>query len=282
VSRFTLSGLPLRGLALTGVRYTYAGARGPSLRGVELCLEPGRVLGVAGANGAGKSTLCLVAAGLAPGTIGGRLDGSVTVDGVAASSLRPHELAQRCGLLLEHAGTQLSHTTATVFEEVAFGPSNLGMAVPEVVDRTWWALRAVGIESLAARDPGRLSGGQAQLAALAGVLAMRPRYLILDEPTSELDPAGTSLVADALARLSRETGAGVLLVEHKTQVLARVATEIVVLDDGAVALSGSAADVLADPRLEGHGVTPPAAVVVERELRAAGIEWTADLRETLA
>jgi energy-coupling factor transporter ATP-binding protein EcfA2 len=268
-------------LELADVRYTYAGARRPSLRGVSLRLEPGRVVGLAGANDAGKSTLCLVAAGLAPGSIGGRLQGSVAVDGVEAAGLRTHELAQRCGLMLEHSAAQLSHTTATVFEEVAFGPSNLGLPVADVVERVWSGLRTVGIEDLAPRDPGRLSGGQAQLVALAGVLAMRPRYLILDEPTSELDPAGTALVADAIARAAGETEVGVLLVEHKTDVLARIAHEIVVLDDGAVALSGAAPEVLGDPRLAELGVRPPARVRLEREIRAARIEWTKALREAL-
>jgi energy-coupling factor transporter ATP-binding protein EcfA2 len=146
--------------------------------------------------------------------------------------------------------------------------------VPEVVERAWWALRAVGIEKLAARDPARLSGGEGQLVALASVLALRPKYLILDEPTSELDPAGTSLVAEALGRVARETGAGILLVEHKTDVLARIADEVVVLDRGAVALAGAAAPALADPRLAALGVESPAAVRLERMVRAAGLEWS--------
>ena len=178
--------------------------------------------------------------------------------------------------------TQLSGTTATVFEEVAFGPCNLGLAAGEVIERVWWALGAVGIEGLAPRDPARLSGGQSQLVALAGVLALRPKYLILDEPTSELDPAGTALVADAIVRAAHETGAGVLLVEHKTEVLARIAHEMVVLDGGRVALSGPTAEVLADARLAELGVEAPSRMRLERELQAVGVHWTAALREALA
>jgi energy-coupling factor transporter ATP-binding protein EcfA2 len=266
---------------LSGVRYRYAGASSSALVSIDLRLEPGRVVGVAGANEAGKSTLCLVAAGLAPAVIGGRLEGSVRIDGVETAAMRPHDLAQRCGLLFQNAATQLSNTTATVFEEVAFGPCNLGLPVTEVVDRVWWALRAVGIESLAPRDPARLSGGQGQLVALASVLALRPRYLVLDEPTSELDPAGTRLVADALARIARETGAGILLVEHKTDVLAQIADEVAVLERGAVVLSGPAAAALADPRLVELGVEPPAGVRLERAVRVSGIEWSAALAEAI-
>ncbi len=269
-------------IELVAVGYRYAGAGTPALRAIDLRVEPGRVVGVVGANESGKTTLCLVAAGLAPGVIGGRLEGAARIDGVETATLRPYELAQRCGMLFQNAATQLSNTTATVFEEVAFGPCNLGLAVAEVVELVWWALGAVGIEELASRDPARLSGGQGQLVALASVLALRPRYLILDEPTSELDPAGTALVADALARTARETGAGVLVVEHKTDVLARIADELVVLADGRVALAGDAAAVLADPRLAEFGVEPPSRVRLQRRLAAAGVEPTARIVEAMA
>jgi energy-coupling factor transporter ATP-binding protein EcfA2 len=269
------------GLVLDRASYRYAGASAGALASIDLRLEPGRVVGVVGPNESGKSTLCLVAAGLAPAVIAGSLEGSVRIDGVDTTAIRPHELAQHCGLLFQNPMTQLSGTTATVFEEVAFGPCNLGLPAAEVTGRVWWALGAVGIEPLAPRDPARLSGGQAQLVSLASVLALRPGYLILDEPTSELDPAGTRLVADALVRIARETGAGVLLVEHKTDVLARIADEIVVLERGVVALSGRAAAVLADPRLVELGVEPPAAVRLERAVRASGVEWSAALAEAI-
>jgi len=264
-------------IELSGVRYRYAGAAKPALTSIDLRLEPGRVLGVVGANESGKTTLCLVAGGFAPGVVGGRLEGSARIDGVETRSIPTHALALHCGLLFQNAATQLSNTTATVFEEVGFGPCNLGLAVPDVIERIWWALRAVGIEDLAPRDPARLSGGQGQLVALASVLALRPRYLILDEPTSELDPAGTALVVGALARVAEETGAGILLVEHKTDVLARIADEVVVLGDGSVSFAGPAAAVLADPVLAQLGVEPPAPVALERDVRAAGLDWPVEL-----
>ncbi len=265
-------------LEMAGVGYRYAGATVSALESVDLRVDPGRVLGVAGANESGKSTLCLVGAGLAPAVIGGRLSGTVHVDGTDAAGLATHELAQRCGLLFQHAATQLSHTTATVFEEVAFGPCHLGLPAYEAVERVWAALGDVGIGDLAPRDPMRLSGGQSQLVALASVLAMRPRYLILDEPTSELDPAGTRLVAGALARLAA-TGTGILLVEHKTDVLAQIADEAMVLAGGRAAMSGPASKVLGDPRLAELGVDPPASVGLERAVRSAGLEWTRGLAE---
>jgi energy-coupling factor transport system ATP-binding protein len=259
-------------LSLSGATYRYAGAPRDVLLGVDLSVTPGRVLGLIGPNEAGKSTLCLVASGLAPASIGGRLHGSVTVDGVETRALKPHELAQRCGVLFQNPTTQLSGTAMTVYEELAFGPRNLGLPVGEIVARVEWALDTLGITALAPKDPARLSGGQAQLVALASVLALRPAYLVLDEPTSQLDPQGTRLVGDALARLAGETGTGILIVEHKTELLAAMADAVAVLDAGRVVAAGPTAQVLADPELLARGVEPPAAVRLRRALEAAGLD----------
>ena len=258
-------------LVLRGARYRYAGTATASLIDVDLELEPGSVLGVVGANGAGKSTLCLVAAGLAPATIGGRLDGVVTIDGRDTAHERPDSLAQRCGILFQNPLTQLSGTSATVWEEVAFGPRNLGLGLPEVVGRVDGALAALAIAHLAERDPTRLSGGQAQLVALAGVLAMRPAYLILDEPTSQLDPLGTRLVADAITAVAAVGDTAVLLVEHKTDLVAAICRRVAVMEEGRIARVGTAAEVLGDERLEGWGVDPPALVRLSRSTAAAGV-----------
>ena len=258
-------------LVLDAVTYRYAGTREPALTDVTLEIEPGTVLGVIGANEAGKSTLCLLAAGLAPGTIGGRIEGRVEIDGLATATARPSELAQRCGILFQNAETQLSGTAATVWEEVAFGPRNLSLSLGEIAERTDWALEVLDIESLAPREPGRLSGGQAQLVALAAVLAMRPAYVVLDEPTSQLDPRGTQLVGNALQRLALDIGAGLLVVEHKTDLLATIAGQCVVLAEGRVVAAGSSAEVLSDARLEQWGIEPPAAVRIGRAAEAAGL-----------
>ena len=259
-------------LSLSRARYRYAGSDNPALDGVDLVVQPGEVVGVVGANDAGKTTLCLVAAGLAPATIGGRLDGLVTIDGLATAGSRPHELAQRCGILFQNPITQLSGTAATVWEEVAFAPRNLGLPLDEIADRVEAALAQLGIGSLADRDPMRLSGGQAQLVALAGVLALRPPYLVLDEPTSQLDPEGTRLVGAALAGLAGGTGAGILVVEHKTDLLAAIAGRIAILAGGQVVGTGPATTVLADERLAEWGITAPSAVSLRRSLRERDLE----------
>jgi energy-coupling factor transport system ATP-binding protein len=258
-------------IRLRGVGYAYPGTNAAVLHDIDLDVERGRVLGVVGPNDAGKSTLCLVAAGLAPNVIGGRLDGHVELDAIDVRGLQPYEAAQRAGILFQNPQTQLSGTTATVFEEVAFGPRNLGLDLDQLVRRVQAALAAVGIADLAGRDPQRLSGGQAQLVALASVLALRPSALILDEPTSQLDPAGTRLVGDALMHLAADGDTAILIDEHKTDLLERLAHEVVVLDAGAIVLRGPARQTLADDRLPELGVTPPSAVAIRRAARKAGL-----------
>ncbi|MEP7082734.1 MAG: ABC transporter ATP-binding protein, partial [Chloroflexota bacterium] len=168
-------------------------------------------------------------------------------------------------------GTQLSQVTATVFEEVAFGPMNFALARDEVASRTWEALATLGIEDLAERDPRRLSGGQQQLLAIAGLLAMRPAHLVLDEPTAQLDPEGTHLVTDALARLAAG-GTAILVAEQKTDVLARLASRIVALEHGRVVMDGPTDAVLGDPRVAELGVTAPAAVRLRQAATGAGLD----------
>jgi len=267
----------VRGLVLAGVRYRYAGATGHALDGVDIAVRPGEVVGVVGPNDAGKSTLCLVAAGLAPGTIGGTLEGSVTIDGTETREQKPYQHAQQTGVLFQNPATQLSGTTRSVWEEVAFGPRNLGLPLGEVVDRVEAALAALRIAQLGERDPGRLSGGQAQLVALASVIALGPRYLVLDEPTSQLDPRGTRLVGDALAEIAVSGDTGILLVEHKTDLLARLAARVVILNGGRTAWAGAAATVLGDASLRSRGVEPPSAVRLRNALAAAGLSIPDDV-----
>jgi energy-coupling factor transport system ATP-binding protein len=258
-------------LTLEGVTYRYPGAEGPALRGIDLQLADGEVVGVVGAGEAGKSTLCLVASGLAPRSVGGTLTGRLLIDGEDTTGQPIHDLVSRVAICFQNPATQLSQVADTVFEEVAFGPLNLGLDRLDVAARTAEALAALDIEDLAERDPRNLSGGQMQLVAVAGLLAMRPRHLVLDEPTAQLDPEGKRLVAQALRRLAAE-GMAFLVAEHDTDLLAAICTRVLVVDQGTVVLTGPAAEVLADPRLEAWGVEPPAPIRMRRALEAAGMD----------
>jgi energy-coupling factor transport system ATP-binding protein len=260
-------------LSMAGVTYRYAGTLTESLRGVNLAIQPGRVVGLVGPNGAGKSTLCLCAVGLAPGVVGGALTGTVKIDGLDTKDTPEHQLAQHAGILFQESQTQITSGAPSVWEEIAFGPRNLSLTRDEVIERTWSAVDALRLRDIVDRDPSRLSGGQAQLVALAAVLALGPKYLVLDEPTSQLDPLGTRLVGETLARAARETGVGVLIAEHKTDLLARMCDEVAVINAGAIVARGTADLIFSDPALKQWGVAPPADVALRQQVVAAGLTW---------
>jgi energy-coupling factor transporter ATP-binding protein EcfA2 len=268
-------------LALEGIGYRYAGASRPSLLGIDLAVADGEVVGVAGASDAGKSTLCLVLSGLAPRTIGGQVRGRVLLDGEQVDAWPIHRLSERIGICFQSPATQLSQVARTVFEEVAFGPMNLGIDRDEIVERTWSALDELRIADLAARDPLQLSGGQQQLVAICGLLALRPAHLILDEPTAQLDPEGTRLVGEAVAGLASR-GASIVITEQKTDLLAAVCDRVVVLDAGSVAIEGPVDAVLADPALRSLGVDEPAAIRLTRLATEAGLGTDGIARLTAA
>lgn len=259
-------------LQLDGVSYRYAGYAAPVLHEIHLTLADGEIVGVVGANEMGKSTLCLVVSGLAPGSIGGALTGGgLSIDGEPMAGRPLHEFATRVGIGFQNPATQLSGVTGSVFEEVALGPMNLGLTQRDTVERTNHALANLGIEHLAEREPRRLSGGQAQLVVIASLLAMRPRHLVLDEPTAQLDPEGTRLVGEALKGLA-STGTALLIAEHKTDLLDGLCQRVVVLEGGRIVADDAAGAVLIDPRLTDWGVDPPARVRLAGSMAARGLD----------
>ena len=259
-------------LELRNVGYRYAGYARQVLHDVDLTLADGEIVGVVGANEAGKSTLCLVASGLAPGSIGGALTGGgLFIDGEGMAGKPLHEFATRIGIGFQNPATQLSGITGSVFEEVALGPMNLGLRQRDTVERVKAAMATLGIEDLAEREPRRLSGGQGQLVVIASLLAMRPAHLVLDEPTAQLDPEGTRLVGEALRGLAA-TGTALLIAEHKTDLLDELCSRVVVLDDGRIVADGPASAVLNDPTLVDRGVEPPSRVRLAHAVRGAGLD----------
>jgi len=202
-------------IRLEDVSYWYPGQLRPAVTGLSLEVGPGEVVGLTGPNESGKTTVCLLAAGLAPRVVGGRVTGQISHPAAPA-------------MLFDAPAAQLTGLHATVFDEVAFGPCNLGLPAAEVEAQTRSALAALGIEGFAGRHPDRLSGGERQLVALAGLLAMRPSHLVLDEPLGRLDDEGSALVAAAIKALAG-TGTALLVAEHRLDFLAEVATRVVAL-----------------------------------------------------
>ncbi len=263
-------------LKLQGVSYRYPGATGDTLHGIDLELAEGIITGLAGPSEAGKSTLCLVAGGLAPRVVGGRTVGDITLDGADVARWPMHRLAEHVVTGLQDPAGQLSLIAETVLGEVAYGPANLGLPRDDVIEHSEAALRQVGIEELRDRDPSRLSGGQQQLVVIAGLLAMRPRHLILDEPMAHLDAEATRLVLDAIRAIAA-AGTAVLITEQRTETLAAVCDVLLVIASGNLVARGQPREVLADPTTIAFGIRPLPADRLRLRLAATGLD--ADLVE---
>lgn len=241
----TASSVTTRGAALVaaGWGWTPAGRDEPAVDHVELRIEPGERVLLLGASGSGKSTLLQGWAGVLGGADEGLVTGALRVDDAA-----PDERRGRVGLLLQDPDAQLVH--ARVRDDVGFGPENLGVPAAEIDDRVDAALAAVGLAlpELAARgadaDGARLSGGQRQRLALAGLLALEPAALLLDEPTAQLDPTGAAQVVAAVDALVRDRGLTLVVVEHRVDLWLPLVERVVVLDRGRVVADGPAAAVL--------------------------------------
>jgi energy-coupling factor transporter ATP-binding protein EcfA2 len=260
-------------VALDGVRYRYPAADSDALRDVTLAFGAGDVTLVTGRLGAGCSTLLLVAAGLAPHVTGGARSGSVTTLGAdPASDEGRRQVAGRIGFLLPTPWTQLSGMSYTVREEVAFGPANLGWPRDRIGRAVSGAMALVGIEHLADRDPRTLSGGELQRVMLAGITAMDPEVLLLDEPTLELDPEGARMVYRLLPALAREKT--VVLATTDVDRAVEVATRVVLLDRGSVTADGAPDDVLGTDRAVALGCSTTVAEIARVAGHAAPFPLT--------
>ncbi|MDQ6918198.1 MAG: energy-coupling factor ABC transporter ATP-binding protein [Candidatus Dormibacteraeota bacterium] len=242
-------------LVFSKVSYAYPGAPRESLSDVHLSIMAGEWVGVVGPTNAGKSTLCLLAMGLAPHFFGGRLKGSVVALGKDSLSLSVAERSVDVGLLFQNPFTQISGARERVDDEIAFGPESHGLPRAEIDERVEEAIRLVGLEGLAARHPGDLSGGQLQRLALAALLAMRPRLLLLDEPTSQLDPAGTAAIFEVLAGL-HGSGITIVMVENRLENVCELCPRIVALVGGRLLTDGAPDKVFNLPAVAERVGTP--------------------------
>jgi energy-coupling factor transporter ATP-binding protein EcfA2 len=204
------------------------------LRGVDLQIAGGEYVVLLGRVGAGKTTLCMALNGLVPHATGGRFRGDVTVLGLNTKEHPVADLARRVGLVFQDPEAQL--TQMRVEDEIAFGPENLGLSPAEIEERVAWALAVVGLSACRDRSPLLLSGGQKQRVAIAAMLAMQPRLLVLDEPTASLDPRGKVAVFSVLADLARERRMAVFTATQELEWVPRFADRVLVLHEGRIAL----------------------------------------------
>jgi energy-coupling factor transporter ATP-binding protein EcfA2 len=241
--------------SINGLSFRYPDAQRWALKDVDLEVREGEVVLLAGPSGCGKSTLLRCINGLIPHMYPGELQGTVTVDGREVAATPMSSLAQTVGILFQNPENQIF--MFSVERDVAFGLQNLGMPREEMRARVDETLKMLGITDLALRAPHELSDGQKQRVALAGVIAMRPKLIILDEPTSLLDPRTALDVVDLIEGLNRNHGITFVVVEHRLELLTPMADRLVVLDGGRKVMDGEPMEILSDGRAAGFGVSVP-------------------------
>jgi energy-coupling factor transporter ATPase len=249
--------------------YTYPGVTKPSIKDISIKIEKGQFIIITGPSGCGKTTLCRCLNGLIPHFYQGELKGQITVAGLDVAKHPIYELAKHVGLVFQNPENQLF--ALSVEKDVAFGLENLGFPREEIRKRVDWAMELTGIYDLRERAPYELSGGQQQRVAIASVLAMQPEVMVLDEPTSFLDPLTAKKIFDVIYEFNRKLGITVVLVEHRLDLTARYADHIIVMDDGKVIADGEPRQILSAEETRLIGVGIPKATLLYQMLKKDGV-----------
>ena len=239
------------------LKYRYPGTTELALDGVSFTVEKGEFIGIAGENGAGKSSLSQALLGLIPQFYKGAYGGSVTICGMDARSTPVSELCRHVGLVFQNPFNQLSGAKDTVYDEVGYGLQNLGFPPEEIRTRVESVLRCFGIWEYRDRNPFDLSGGQLQRVAICSVLAMNPDVLILDEPTSQLDPEGSEEVFHTVDELTK-MGITIIMIEQKIEKLAGYCDRVLLMHQGHVVDYDTPRKIFSREDLYDLGVNPPA------------------------
>ncbi len=252
------------------VTFTYSGAQRHALEGVSLSIGEGEFVGIIGPSGAGKSTLAAVMSGAVPHHFTGELYGACLVDGRDTCEVTLTDVSRLVGSVLQDIDAQF--VASNVRDELLFGLENFGVSHDEIPARMQQALDTVGIADLRDREIATLSGGQKQKVAIAAILALRPRVLVLDEPTAALDPASSTLVFETLREVNRTAGITVVVIEQKVALLSEFCERVVVLDQGKLVLDGTPHEVFSHgEQLRAIGVDSPRVARVSNSLAAVGL-----------
>ncbi len=258
-------------IRIEGLTFYYSDTTHPALKNINLKVGEGEFILVAGPSGGGKSSLGRCLNGLIPHFYGGKIYGRVLVDGMNTLEHSTKELATKVGFVFQDPESQL--VSLDVEREIAFGLENLGFPRDLIAKRVEESLDTLGIAHLRYRQLIELSGGEKQKVAIASVLALHPSILILDEPTSELDPKGAEEVLSIITRLNDELGLTVVLIEHRLDRVLQYADRLIVLNDGMVAIDGEVRDVMTNryAELSRIGIGVPPMIRLVQELRDRGV-----------
>src|SRR3989304_838640 len=249
--------------------YTYPGGTKPSITDVSIKVEKGEFVLITGPSGCGKTTLCRTFNGLIPHFYQGDLKGEITVAGLDAAKHPTYEMAKHVGLVFQNPENQLF--ALSVEKDVAFGLENLGFQREEMRKRVDWALNLTDIYDLRERSPHEVSGGQQQRVAIAAVLAMQPEIIVLDEPTSFLDPLSAERIFEVIHELNKNLGITVVLVEHRLDLTAKYANHIIIMDEGKVRSDGETREILNSEQTRLIGVGIPKVTLLYDLLKKEGM-----------
>jgi len=250
--------------------WKYLHTESPALNSINLTVEEGSFVGVIGPNGAGKTTLAYSIDGLIPGQYNGIKKGTVNVFGKEVESYRNGELQQVVGVVFSDPEAQF--TAMTVEDELVFGMENIGLTIPEIRERLEWVTELTGLADLLLKPPYEISGGQKQRVALAAVLAMKPKLLILDEPTSMLDPVSRKKIFEVLKILKTEEDNTIVVIEHSLENLIPLADQMVLIAESEIIMQENTKVFFKESGLLlEKGVYPPGALHFFHELSSQGL-----------
>jgi energy-coupling factor transport system ATP-binding protein len=256
-------------IEITDYSWRYINTKTPAVKDINLSIDEGSFVGIIGPNGAGKTTLAFSMDGLIPGQYNGIKKGEVLVYGKEVEQYGHGELQRLIGVVFSDPEAQF--TAMTVEDELVFGMENIGLSVPEIRERLEWVTELTELQHLLEKPPYEISGGQKQRVALAAVLAMMPKVLILDEPTSMLDPISRIRIFDVLTRLKEEQNNTIIVIEHSLEHLIPLADRIILLVDGEVVLDDETRKFFHQTEfLLKNSVYPPGALRFFHELSQRG------------
>ena len=258
-------------IQITNLTYKYPISEEPVLRNINLNVKKGELCAIIGANGSGKTTLCNAIRGFVPKFYKGEISGEIIVNGKDVQKEEIGSTALDIGFVFQNPFTQISGIAKTVFEELAYGLENMGIEREIIIRRVEETMRMTKIEEFRDRNPFQLSGGQQQRVALAAILVMGQPVLVIDEPTSQLDPQSTDDVFEVI-KLMKSMGKTIGLSKHKMEQIAQKSEHVGVFNKGEFVMEGTAKEVFSNPLCEEYHTRLPQCTKIAGELKNMGID----------
>lgn len=249
--------------------FRYRQTKQKALKGVSFQVEEGSFFCIIGSNGSGKSTLCNALVGLIPHYFVGKMSGEVLVNGIKVEDSSIGELSKEIGLVFQNPFNQLSYTTGSVAEELAYGLGNRGVSREEMIEKVNKVAKLMRIDHIINKNPLELSGGQVQRVAFGSTFIMEPHILVLDECTTQLDPLGSEEIFDIVKELNSK-GITVIMVDHDMERVARCADKVMVLEKGEVVAIDTPRNIFDNPEIVSHNIGVPDYVTICQKLKEKG------------